>query len=403
MPPLPFRDARAQVIATVRPLTRPVVEEVALLEAAGRRLAVDVVADRDQPPFHRATRDGFAVRATDSRVSAPLRVVGESAAGRGLEGAVGPGEAAEIMTGAPLPDGADCVVMIEHTSRDPDGAVRIARPGAPGENIVPAGSELRAGALAVPRGALLGTGEIALLASVGRARAPVARRPRVAIVTTGDELVGVDETPSRWQIRNSNGPMLAGQVRRAGGEPLLLPTAPDDAAALRALVARGFAEGDLVVFSGGVSMGKYDLVEQALAEFGARVVWDGAAIRPGKPVVFGLAGDGADAKAFFGLPGNPLSALVTFELFARPAIELLEGAPDAPLRLLAAPLAAPLERDPLPLAFFTPVRFDDAGLVPLPSMGSGDLASLARADGFAVTDPRVSSVPAGTLLPFLPR
>jgi molybdopterin molybdotransferase len=396
--PLPYREARAQVIATVASLVRPAREEVPLDDAAGRRLAVDVLADRDQPPFHRSTRDGFAVRAADSRVSAPLRVIGEIAAGRGLDRPVGAGEAAEIMTGAPLPDGADAVVMIENTTATA-GGVRIDRPVAPGENVVAAGSELRAGALAAPRGALVGTGEIALLASLGCARVPVTRRPRVMVLATGDELVDAGATPGRYQIRNSNGPMLAAQVRRAGGEPILLPPARDDAAALRPLVARALAEGDLAVFSGGVSMGKYDLVEATVAELGARIVWDGAAIRPGKPVVFGTAGD----KPFFGLPGNPLSALVTFELFARPAVELAAGAPDAPLRLPSAPLAAPLDRAPLPLTFFTPVRIDDAGLVPLPSQGSGDLASLARADGFAVTDPRVSHVPAGTVLPYLPR
>jgi molybdopterin molybdotransferase len=396
-PPLPFRDARARVIERVRPLAR--VEEVGLGEAAGRVLAEAVAADRDQPPFHRSTRDGFALRAADSRPGARLRVVGVIAAGGSLEGALSAGEAAEIMTGAPLPDGADCVVMVENTTREGELVV-LDRGAAAGDNFVPAGSELAAGAVAVARGARIGPGEVALLAAVGKTRVPVGPRPRVAILPTGDELVDAAEVPARFQIRNSNGPMLAAQVLRAGGEPFLLPRAPDDEPALRALVEQALARGDLAVFSGGVSMGKYDLLEKVLADLGARVEWDGVAIRPGKPALFGAVGD----LPFFGLPGNPLSSLVTFELFARPAIERLAGAAPGPLPLLSTRLSREHRPPSLPLTVFTPARLDGEGRAePLPSQGSGDLTALARADGFLVTDPGVTSLPAGSWCAFLPR
>src|SRR5262249_6061664 len=201
-----------------------------------------------------------------------------------------------------------------------------------------------------------GTAEIAMLATVGRAQVSVRPRPRVAIVATGAELVDVSATPGPSQIRETNGPTLAAQVARAGGVPLRLPPAPDDARALRDRLDRALAAADLILFSGGVSMGKYDLVEAAFAELGARVVWDGVAIRPGKPAVFAVV----MAKPFFGLPGNPLSTLVTFELFARPALELLGGAADTPLRWLTARLAADYRQGALPLTNFVPARLQGA-------------------------------------------
>jgi molybdopterin molybdotransferase len=376
------------------------VERVALADAAGRVLADDVHADRDQPPFHRSTRDGFALRAADA--PGTLRVVGEIAAGTALARALAAGEAAEIMTGAPLPEGADAVVMVEHVTRAAD-VVTVGRALAAGDNVVPAGAELGRGARALAAGTRIGTAEIAMLATVGRAEVPVRPRPRVAIVATGAELVDVAAAPGPSQIRESNGPTLAAQVARAGGVPLRLPPAPDDALALRDRLDRALAGADLILFSGGVSMGKYDLVEAAFAELGGRVVWDGVAIRPGKPAVFGLVRD----TPFFGLPGNPLSTLVTFELFARPALELLGGAADVGLRWRSVRLAADFRPPLLPLTHFVPARLtgelDDVTVVPLPSQGSGDIAALARADGFLVVAPGTTELAAGTWAPFMPR
>ena len=194
--------------------------------------------------------------------------------------------------------------------------------------------------------------------------------------------------------------MLAAQVSRAGGVPIVLPPAPDELGALRALAARAFAEGDLVLLSGGVSMGKHDHVEQVLQELGGRIDYDGVAIRPGKPVVFGLAGD----RPFFGLPGNPLSSFVTFELFARPVLELLGGGEPEPFAALAAPLAAAYKQAKLPLTMFAPARLDGEGrVVVVKSQGSGDLASLALAQGFAVLPPGTTELPAGAPVAFMPR
>jgi molybdopterin molybdotransferase len=271
---------------------------------------------------------------------------------------------------------------------------------AAGENVVAAGSELAGGAVAVRAGARIGPGDLALLASIGRARVRVRARPRVAILATGDELVDVAATPGPTQIRNSNGPMLAAQVTRAGGVPIVLPPAPDELDALRALARRAFAEGDLVLLSGDVSMGKHDHVEQVLGELGGRIEFDGVAIRPGKPVVFGLAGD----RPFFGLPGNPLSSFVTFELFARPVLELLGGGEPDPWVALAAPLAAPFRQPQLALTVFAPARLDgDGRIVIVRSQGSGDLASLALAQGFAVLPPGTTELPAGAPVAFMPR
>lgn len=384
---------------TILPLARPARECIPLADAEGRVLAETILADRDQPAFHRSTRDGFAVRAAE--LPGPLRVIGEIAAGSALGRPLRSGEAAEIMTGAPLPEGADAVVMIERVQRS-GATVTATRPLSAGENVVSAGSELRAGAQALASGVRIGTAEIAMLASVGRAAVPVYHRPVVAVVATGDELVDVAVAPGPNQIRESNGPTLAAQIVRAGGIPLVLPPAADQAAALRDRLERALAA-DLILFSGGVSMGKHDLVEAAFAELGARFIWDGVAIRPGKPAVFGMV----RGKPFFGLPGNPLSTLVTFELLARPALELLAGATAAPLRLLHVRLADEIRQAALPLTCFVPARlegdFTATTALPLRSQGSGDLAALARADGFVVLAPGCAHLEAGAFVPFLPR
>ncbi len=408
---LPFADALRAVLTEVdrvaveRTLS---LEEVALADALGRTLGVDLKADRDQPPFDRSTRDGFAVRAADvagaDATPARLAVIGEAPAGRPFGGTVGPGQCVEIMTGAPLPAGADAVVMVEHTTRPAPGEVLVARRVAAGEHVVPRGSELAAGAVALPAGALLDPGAIGLLASLGAARPRVTARPRVAILGTGDEIVPVDARPAQAEIRDSNGAALAAQVLRAGGTPVRLGVAKDDPAAIRARLEAGIGGADLLLVSGGVSMGKHDHVEGALAELGARVVFDAVAIRPGKPLVFGLVG----GIPFFGLPGNPLSTFVTFELFVRPALARLSGRPAAGPRFLAARLAEEHRQKSLPLTAFVPAAYAEGApgapsLRVLPSQGSGDLGAAARADGYLVVEPGTTAVPAGGLVAFLPK
>jgi molybdopterin molybdotransferase len=414
---LSLSEARAVVIAEVtraralHPGPSAAICDVALGEAMGRVLAVDVRADRDQPPFPRSTRDGFAVRAADLTGIAAgpvaLRVIGEVAAGGIFTRTVETGTAVEIMTGAPVPAGADAVVMIEHTTRDPASAseVKIGRAVTTGENIVPQGSELGAGAVARAAGTALDPASIGLLASIGCARPRVFARPKVAILGTGDELVPLDVTPRLAQIRDSNRYCLAALIERAGGQPLPLPIAPDDRGAIEAALAHAAAVADIILISGGVSMGKYDHVEAALHTLHARIIFDGVAIRPGKPLVFGLLA----GKPFFGLPGNPLSALVTFQLFGAAAVELWGGrSAVSPLAFFGAQLAADHAQRPVPLTVFIPAAFARTGttaprVFPLPSQGSGDLAAMAAADGFLLIDPGVTALSTGAWVTVLPK
>jgi molybdopterin molybdotransferase len=406
---LSFAQAREAVIAELGATPGNLaVEPVALDEALGRVLATEARADRDQPPFPRVTRDGFAVRAADvagatTDRAVTLSVIGEAPPGTAFPGEIGPGECVEIMTGAALPAGADAVVMVEYTKRPGATSVAILRAVIAGENVVPRGSELAEGALAFPARRRLDPSALGLLASLGHARPAVFARPRVAIVTTGDELVGVEETPGPMQIRNSNRHSIAAQIARAGGTPHPARIARDDRQALAAVIEEALAGADLLLLSGGVSMGKYDFVEDVLAGLGGRVVFDGVAIRPGKPLVFGRV----RGVPFFGLPGNPLSTLVTFELFVRPAIERLSGAEIAPLRSAQAPLIEEYVQRPVPLTVFVPVRFEESDRVtavrPVPSQGSGDLVAMARADCLMLVEPGTTSLAAGTLVPLLPK
>ncbi len=347
-------------------------------------IAENVPADRDYPPFDRSARDGFAVRAVD--LPGELAIIGEVRAGQVFEGSVSNGETVEIMTGAPLPEGADAVVMIEHSTRN-GNRVKIDRAQLSGDNISHRGSEAAGGAVIVEAGRRLGYAEIAALAMAGQECVQAFRKPRVAIVPTGDEIVGVSGQPRQFQIRNSNAWSLAAQVERAGGTAVIFPIARDNEESLRWMIARGL-EADLLVLSGGVSAGKYDLVESVLADLGASFYFDRVKIQPGQPLVFGVINDGpAQGKQFFGLPGNPASTMVTFEVFARAAVELLSGAQAAPLPLLRARLTRDFNHKPGLTRFLPAVLSPDgAAITPEPWHGSGDIPSLARANAFLVAD-----------------
>jgi molybdopterin molybdotransferase len=382
---LSFEQARACVVREVLAARKtPAVEQVSPLHAAGKVLAEEITADRDYPPFARSARDGFAIRAAD--VPGDLQVIGEVRAGEVYNGAVGMGQAVEIMTGAPLPDGADAVVMVEHTERE-GNRVRVGRALKPGENFNARGVEVRTGEFVLHVGQRLGFAEIAQLAMVGRIGAgecvPVYRKPRVAIVPTGDEIVEAGARPEPFQIRNSNAWSMAVQVERAGGDPHILPIARDNYESTRTLIEKGL-ESDLLVLSGGVSAGKYDIVERVLADLGAQFFFDRVLIQPGQPLVFGTA----RGKFFFGLPGNPASTMVTFEVFARAAVELLGGANESSLRLLQARLSKELRQKP-GLTRFLPARVsvDGSTVAPEPWQGSGDVGALSRANAFLVTEP----------------
>ena len=403
---LRFRQARETVIEQMRRHVStaghaPVSEEVGLLKSRRRVLAEAIMADRDFPPFARATRDGYAVRSADlSQEKTRLQCKGMVRAGSEFSGTVGPGECVEIMTGAPVPAGADAVVMVEYTTGQ-DGRIEVQRRADQGENVVPRGSEARAGEQLLAAGRRIGYGEIAMMAAVGKQAVRVYRQPRVAILPTGDEVVEVNDVPGPCQIRNSNSYSLQAQVSSAGGVPVALGIAPDREDRLREMIAKGLGA-DLLLLSGGVSMGKFDLVEKVLAGFEAEFFFDSVAMQPGKPLVFGRAQD----TFFFGLPGNPLSTMVTFELFARPALALLSGENSAPLIFLRAKLGKEVRRK-AGLTSFLPAllegSYEEAVVQPVEWKGSGDIASLNRANCYLVLPEEVEQVAAGEWVSVLPR
>jgi molybdopterin molybdotransferase len=422
-----FEEARHVVEQHAAGVCPVEIETVDLLAGMGRILAEPILADRDFPPFARATRDGYAVRSQDlALVPARLEVVGEIKAGDWPDPSVcsvARGQAVRIMTGAPLPPGADSVVMIEHTA-SAGQSVEVRRSVTTGENFVPRGAEASAGQLLLSRGRKLDHAAIAIAASVGKSQVQVFRKPRIAILSTGDEVIEIHAAPGPAQIRNSNSYSLAAQILNAGGEPVRLAIAPDERGRLRSLIEEGLKY-DLLLLTGGVSMGKYDLVEQVLAELNAEFYFTGAEIQPGKPIVFGscsadtlvrmptantpLAQTEVPAppkKYFFGLPGNPVSTMVTFELFARPMIEALAGAQPQPLIFPRARLKSEI-RTKTGLKRFLPAvlsgEFENAEVELARWQGSGDIAALERANCYVVIPPDRERIDAGEWVPLLLR
>ena len=422
-----FEEARHLVELHAAGVCPRGIETVDLLRGLERVLAEGILADRDFPPFDRATRDGYAVRSADLRqVPARFNVVGEIKAGDWPEPgscSVGAGQAVSIMTGAPLPAGADAVVMVEYTTSS-DQWVEVLRGVRSGENFVPRGAEARAGQILLERGRRLDHAGIAIAASVGKSEVQVFRKPRIAVLSTGDEVVEVEASPGRGQIRNSNSYSLAAQIQTAGGEAVRLAIAPDERVRLRELIEEGLAC-DLLLLTGGVSMGKYDLVEQVLGERKAEFYFTGAQIQPGRPVVFGSCGTGIAARPevesgagtrtgvsaphksyFFGLPGNPVSTMVTFELFARPMIEALAGLIPQRLIFLNAPLKSEI-RTKTGLKRFLPAvlsgEFENAEVELAQWQGSGDIAALGRANCYVVVPADRERIAAGEWVSLLMR
>lgn len=402
---LSWSEAREKVVEVVRAGKRRSRRETApLARALGRVLAAPVEADRDSPAFPRAIRDGFAVRAADTEPTfATLEIAGEVRAGAAFEGALGPGQAVRIMTGAPVPAGADAVVMVEHTRPEGASGVTIERPARPGQHIVARASEARAGDRLLEPGRRIGFAELAALAQAGCVKVKVFRQPRVAVLATGDEIVPADREPGPFEIRDTNSASIAAQTTLAGARPVLFGRAPDQSAALRERIEQALGrDTDVLVLSGGVSMGKYDLVEAVLRELGAEFFFDAVAIRPGRPAVFGWCG----GRPVFGLPGNPVSTMVTFELLVAPALDLLGGAEPRPLPLVRARLEAPLEEKG-ELTHFLPARLSwtAGGLCasPAPWRGSGDVAGLAHSNGFLVVPPEKPNWQAGESIQVLLR
>jgi molybdopterin molybdotransferase len=387
-------DAREAVLGRVPTLG---VETASLAAAPGRILRADVVADRDLPPFHRAAMDGFAVRSEDAaKADSVLRVVGEVRAGVMSDRAVGAGEAVRIMTGAPVPEGADAVIQVERTKPGASAAgsseVRLETAVSPGQNIVPRGAEAARGALLLRAGVRVSAAQIAVLSSVGATQPQVSRKPRVAVIVTGDEVVDPWTRPGDAQIRNANGPALLAAIQECGGTASDFGLVRDDPGVTRDAIRRALDGGhDAIVLSGGVSAGDFDFVESALGDLGVTLHVTAVRVKPGAPFVFGTRG----STLIFGLPGNPVSAQVTFDLFVRPALLKMQGARAFLRPAFEATLDGPLQNRSLRRNYLpVEVRREPDGLHarPLRTQGSGDTVAHALANALALLEPdRVSA------------
>lgn len=394
-------EAQSAILDRLHPLAAEVMPLT--LAALGLVLAEDVASDLDLPPHDKAMMDGYAVRTADlADGKATLNVIEEITAGRTPTRTVGPGQAARIMTGAPVPAGADAVVMIENTrSENPDRVAVDDHPPKPGQHIMPRGREMQAGETVLRAGSVLSSAAFGILATVGRTSARLVPAPRVAIIATGDELVEAGTPLQPGQIRNSNGPMLVAMVAAAGARPQYLGIGRDDPGAIRSLVEEGLRS-DVLVLSGGVSAGKLDLVPEVLALAGVVAHFHRVAMKPGKPVFFGT---GPRGTAVFGLPGNPVSSLVCFELFVRPALRRLGGHPEPLPRPITAALAQDFRhRSDRPT--YHPAVLEEApggrSVRPVAWLGSPDLKALARANALVVFPPGESILAAGQTFDALP-
>jgi len=370
-------EALSRILSNLPPRR---VERVGLPDCLGRVLAEDLAATTDIPPFSRSAMDGYALRAEDvANTPARLRLAGEVRAGGGDPGAIKAGQAKAIMTGAPIPEGADAVQTVEESQTSADGReVVILKPVQKGENIRPRGAETARGGVVLEAGRYIGPPEVAVLATFGFPDIPVWGKPRVALIATGDEIVEAGETPRPDQIRNSNAPSVSAQLRYMGLESDYLGIAADTKEALRLLIGEGLKR-DVLIITGGVSVGEYDFVKDVFEEFGLQIIFSKVAVRPGKPMVFARQGD----RLVFGLPGNPVSTCVTFEIFVRPALGRLCGhlKPELP-RVRGVLLRAVRQRRGR--TSFVPAwaeeKPDRWEIDPVQWQGSGDIIGFARAN-----------------------
>jgi molybdopterin molybdotransferase len=389
---LPIEEALAIVLDASAPLPP---EEVRLEEAEGRILAEEVRSDIDQPPVPRAMMDGYALRSADvESAPAELSVVEEIPAGRFPSRRVGPGQASRINTGAPVPEGADAVQMVERTEpgRGPD-RVRILEAVPPRANVAAPGSEVRRGQLLLEPGARITPPRLGVLASAGRAKVLVHRRPRALVAPTGDELVDPENPLPPGGIRNSNGPAIVSRLRRLGADAVHAGIVRDERGALAEVVEKGLA-GDLLFLSGGVSMGTHDLVEGVLEDRGVEILFRKVAVRPGKPAVFGRRG----SSLVFGLPGNPVSSLVILETLAAPAIRRMLGIPNPGGSFLEAILDEKVTQRAGRTSYLPgTIRFEAGStrVRPVPTTGSADLLAHSRADVLFVVPSDRERVEAG--------
>ncbi|MBW6504712.1 molybdopterin molybdotransferase MoeA [bacterium] len=375
---LTYEEARGRILDRVSPLG---MERIPLDAAAGRALAGEVHAPGDLPPWDNSAMDGYAVRSEDCRGKAVLPIAGCQTAGGRDASSVPPGGAVRIMTGSPIPEGCDAVVPFEE-AEETDGSVHVPGPVRPRQHIRYRGEDVRAGALVLPDGTVLRPPEISLLASFGRAMVPVYRKPRVAILSTGDELVELGDPSGRGKIVNSNSHALSAAIVEAGGDPILLGIARDEREDLRARVSEGMAA-DVLVTSAGVSAGDRDLVRDVLVELGVENVFWKVLAKPGGPIAFGVAG----RTPVFSLPGNPVSSLITFEVFVRPALKKMTGSPRPVKTPVKATLAEPVKKKAGKTQFLRViVESGEEGYVARTAgdQNTGILRTLVRADGIAV-------------------
>lgn len=352
--------------------------------STGRVLAEDIIADTDLPPFDRSQMDGYAVIASDTEnTPVKLKIVGESAAGKGWHHRLKPGQAARIMTGAPVPEGADAVQKIEETREDGE-QVEILEPTARDKFIIRRGAEIEKGEKVISSGEIVTTNMIAVLAAFGYSNVKVAGRPKVAILSTGSEIVAIDKTPGRDQIRNSNSAMLRAFCEKSGAETAVLPIAGDDIEDLKSRIREAVASSDMLVMTGGVSVGKYDLTKAALLDLGAEIFFEKVRLKPGKPTVFARL----NGKLVFGLPGNPVSVAATFFLFVRRALLIMQGANDTGLKegtaIASSKIKSTKERDTYLPASLSTNKKGKLVAAPLRWHGSSDFVGFARAEAFIV-------------------
>lgn len=390
-PPLDVATAREIVLRHAKPRAFDVTP--AGTPALGRRMTEAVASDIDSPPFDKSMMDGYAVLSSDCATpNGVLKLSGEVQAGALSAAELKQGEAIRIFTGAPIPSGADAVVKQEDTTVEGE-AVRVQKPVKPGVNILRRGAEMRAGDVILPAGTILTPVALGLLAAVGKSHVPVIPPARVGVIVTGNELVEPIALPTGGQIRNTNGPMLMGLVSKAGGRPSYYGIATDDRAGTADRIERALDWADILLLAGGVSVGKYDLVPDVLKSLGVEIHFHTVRMKPGKPLLFGTFGD----KLVFGLPGNPVSAAVGFELFVRPAIDIMCGRTDPGPKELRLSLSEPLSANHDRLTYHPAVVVADS-VRPLPWQGSADLRALLPANGYVVIPPGEVKMAAGDVV-----
>lgn len=363
-------------------------ESIDIKDSLHRVLAEDIISDVDMPPFDKSAMDGYACRQEDLDQS--FIVIETIPAGKAPEKKVGKGECSAIMTGAPLPEGADCVIMVEHTRKDDDGKVVFTGKGTKA-NIAYKAEDVSKGDVLIQKGTFIEPQHIAILAACGYARPEVAVRPRVGIISTGDEIVEPDQQPGISKIRNSNAYQLIGQVQKSGAEANYIGIARDDEQITFDIISKAIKENDLVMLTGGISMGQFDFIPGVFERLGVEVLFQTLAVQPGKPTLFGKLGK----KRIFGLPGNPVSAFNTFELLVKPFLRLSMGSITG-WSIIKLPMGAPYNRKKSGRDSFVPVKIEQGKVYPKDYHGSAHIQALTTADGFIMIPMGIINIEEGT-------